>query len=66
MKKKTNKIKGFILQSLVIFAVWLIGTVIIITLDFEKLSSVLIGWIVFVVIGTAVFRMIISEKNDKK
>lgn len=66
MKKKTNKIKGFILQSLVIFAVWLIGTVIIITLDFEKLSSVLIGWIVFVVIGTAVFRMIMSEKNDKK
>lgn len=66
MKKKTNKIKGFILQSLVIFAVWLLGTVIIITLDFEKLSSVLIGWIVFVVIGTAVFRMIMSEKNDKK
>ena len=66
MKKKTNKIKGFILQSLIIFAVWLIGTVIIITLDFEKLSSVLIGWIVFVVIGTAVFRMIMSEKNDKK
>lgn len=66
MKKKTNKIKGFILQTLVIFAVWLIGTVIIITLDFEKLSSVLIGWIVFVVIGTAVFRMIMSEKNDKK
>lgn len=66
MKKKTNKIKGFILQSLVIFAVWLIGTILIITLDFEKLSSVLIGWIVFVVIGTAVFRMIMSEKNDKK
>lgn len=66
MKKKTNKIKGFILQSLIIFAVWLIGTVIIITLDFEKSSSVLIGWIVFVVIGTAVFRMIMSEKNDKK
>ena len=66
MKKKTNKIKGFILQSLVIFAVWLIGTVIIITLDFEKSSAVLIGWIAFVVIGTAVFRMIMSEKNDKK
>lgn len=66
MKKKTNKIKGFILQTLVIFAVWLIGTILIITLDFEKLSSVLIGWIVFVVIGTAVFRMIMSEKNDKK
>ena len=66
MKKKTNKIKGFILQSLVIFAVWLIGTVIIITLDFEKSSAVLIGWIIVVVVGTAVFRMIMSEKNDKK
>lgn len=66
MKKKTNKIKGFILQSLVIFAVWLIGTVIIITLDFEKSSAVLTGWIIFVVFGTAVFRMIMSEKNDKK
>lgn len=66
MKKKTNKIKGFILQSLVIFAVWLIGTVIIITLDFEKSSAVLTGWIIVVVFGTAVFRMIMSEKNDKK
>lgn len=66
MKKKTNKIKGFILQSLIIFAVWLIGTLIIIALDFEKSSAVLTGWIIVVVFGTAVFRMIMSEKNDKK
>lgn len=63
-KKNKNKITGFILQSLSIFAVWLIGEVLIFFLRFENSSAVSIGWTVIVVLGTAIFRMVMSEKKD--
>lgn len=64
MKKK--KILNFILQSLITFVIWLIGTFLIFILNFEKPAPVALGWVIIVAVGVAVFRMVMSEKKDKK
>ncbi len=60
---KKNIIK-FIIQSLVIFSIWLVGEVLIWILDFEKPSVASAVWTAIAIIGCAVFRMIKSEKKN--
>lgn len=64
MKKKNNKIVKFIIQSLIIFAIWFAGEILIYILDFKNAGAVSIGWTVIVIAGISLFRMIMSEKKD--
>jgi small neutral amino acid transporter SnatA (MarC family) len=63
-KKEKNKIIRFIIQSLIIFAVWFAGEILIYILDFEKAAAVSTGWTIVVIAGISLFRMIMSEKKD--
>ncbi len=60
---KKNIIK-FIVQSLIIFAIWLVGEVLIWILNFENPAIASTVWTVIAIIGCAVFRMIKSEKKN--
>jgi len=64
--KGKNNILGFIIQSLIIFAIWFAGQILIYILDFENAKAVAIGWTVVVIAAISVFRMIMSEKKDNK
>lgn len=68
MKKSKNKnnILRFIIQSLIIFAIWFAGQILIFILDFENAKAVAIGWTVVIIAAVSVFRMIMSEKKDNK
>ncbi len=59
-----NKILKFIIQSLIIFLIWLVGEVIIYILKFSSPATVSIVWTVIAVIGCSVYRMMKNEKKN--
>lgn len=61
MKKKIGK---FLIQSMIIFLIWLAGQEIIYILKFENENTISKVWLVAVIIAISIFRFIKSEKKD--
>lgn len=60
MKKNIGK---FILQSLIIFAIWFVGQLVIYIVDFENGNAVSIGWFIIVIVAISIYRTAKGIKN---